>query len=364
MGKIFGPDTLDWRVIPINWDAIEGDTIPAGTPMDKDGNIANDASCYGVLMDDVQRGRNKKNGGRVVISGCIDVAEAEKHSGVKLSDEAKAAVPDLWSPGGASSWNDLTDKPFYSEIKKIELLPETTTIATDKGGVLRLLIGAAPAPTIGETYEITLDGTTYVLEAGSLDGVAFVGNLSIAGMSDDTGEPFVWADGLFAVNYSADSYTVKIVGNGKEYHCMDSGYIHPFDSSAQDVPGLPMPNDILSDVVCFYYVGETKLSDVVNKRAVFDLIGGDVDVRLMRIKAYPTRINEMDGSSSVSWECIDMTNSSFCTAKFIFGEQTEDAVLTRIDVLYRNSIRLTSPNGTKYNLAVADDGTLSATAAT
>lgn len=112
--KMFGFDTLDWRQIKIDWDAITDDIIKAGTPMDKDGHICNDGNVFGILMDDVQRKRNVQ--GRVVISGCMDMKAAEKHSGITLSAEAKAALPDVWTQSGASSWNDLTDKPFGETV--------------------------------------------------------------------------------------------------------------------------------------------------------------------------------------------------------------------------------------------------------
>ena len=111
--NIFGIDTLDWREVKIDWDAINENIIKAGTPMSRDGLIANDGSCYGILMGDVLRKRNKR--AQLMVSGCVDFAAAEAHSGIAMSDEAKAALPDVWDHGGSggvSSWNDLTDKPF------------------------------------------------------------------------------------------------------------------------------------------------------------------------------------------------------------------------------------------------------------
>lgn len=135
--KMFGIDTLDWRQIKIDWDAITDDIIKAGTPMDKDGHICNDGNVFGILMDDVQRKRNVQ--GRVVISGCMDMKAAEKHSGITLSAEAKAALPDVWTQtGGVSSWNDLTDKPFYEETTTVQ--GDTLTWDGNTEGKLTLAI--------------------------------------------------------------------------------------------------------------------------------------------------------------------------------------------------------------------------------
>ena len=98
--KIVGADRFDWRVIPINWDAIEGDEIKAGMPMDKDGNVANNARIYGITMDRLIRGRNKE--GRVIISGAFDFEEAEANCGVHISDAARSALKNVWCTSGGS----------------------------------------------------------------------------------------------------------------------------------------------------------------------------------------------------------------------------------------------------------------------
>lgn len=96
--NITSVDNLDWREIVINWEGMGDDVteIKAGTPMDADGNIANNSNCFGLMMGDVLRTRSRA---RVVISGPVDLDEAEANSGITLSDEAKAAMRDVWFPG-------------------------------------------------------------------------------------------------------------------------------------------------------------------------------------------------------------------------------------------------------------------------
>lgn len=108
MHKMFGADALDWRQVKIDWDAVTEDLIKAGTPIDKEGRICNDGNVYGILMDDVQRKRNKQ--ARVVISGCVDLKKLEEHSGIKLSQATRAALPDVWVNTG--DWDSMENKPF------------------------------------------------------------------------------------------------------------------------------------------------------------------------------------------------------------------------------------------------------------
>ena len=96
--NITSEDNLDWREIVINWEGMGDDVteIKAGTPMDAEGNIANNGNCFGLMMGDVLRTRSRA---RVVISGPVDLDEAEANSGITLTDEAKAAMRDVWFPG-------------------------------------------------------------------------------------------------------------------------------------------------------------------------------------------------------------------------------------------------------------------------
>lgn len=103
--EIIGPDELDWKVVQLDWKKIGKDELKLGTPMSRDGVEANDASCYGILMDDVQKDKHFQ--ARVIVSGCVDFAKAEEYSGIKISAEAKKAIGKVWSQGGGG----LTELP-------------------------------------------------------------------------------------------------------------------------------------------------------------------------------------------------------------------------------------------------------------
>lgn len=106
--EIIGPDELDWKVILLDWKKIGKEELKMGTPMSKDGVEANDASCYGILMDDVQKDKHFQ--ARVIVSGCVDFAKAEEYSGIKISAEAKKAIGKVWSQGGGGL-TELPDLP-------------------------------------------------------------------------------------------------------------------------------------------------------------------------------------------------------------------------------------------------------------
>lgn len=108
----------------------------------------------------------------------------------------KGEKGDPGSGGGATSWNDLTDKPF-GEIMITELvcLPETT-VEFDPEKMEGYIVSAPENEIVtGETYTVNWDGAEYTCTAQSFDGLgvpaATLGNLGAMTGGDDTGEPFI-----------------------------------------------------------------------------------------------------------------------------------------------------------------------------
>lgn len=169
---------------------------------------------------------------------------------VLLTDGRRLSEIDLGG-GGASSWNDLADKPFGEDaegnitkldnkyldiLEKRELkktvLGETTytfTFLSDLGAFGKNVMPAPCTLTLGETYTVTWDGEKYVCEtqdASALfgDSAVGLGNLSSVGLSGN-GEPFGigWsAMGMLvcsAVDTTPQSHTFSIdIPMGEGYY--------------------------------------------------------------------------------------------------------------------------------------------------
>ena len=96
------------------------------------------------------------------------------------------------SGGGVSSWNDLTDKPFYEEASTVEVLAETALIVD--ADLAEGFIFTNPITLEAEkTYNINYNGVSYSCVANELamEGKTSItlGNMSVIG-GEDTGEPF------------------------------------------------------------------------------------------------------------------------------------------------------------------------------
>ena len=82
----------------------------------------------------------------------LGVSEAVVGQTVKITEVDENGKPTKWeavdmASGGASSWNDLTDKPFGSGIGKLDIIPEQQV--TFSGGVARLTSWKDPCYDLG-----------------------------------------------------------------------------------------------------------------------------------------------------------------------------------------------------------------------
>ena len=65
----------------------------------------------------------------------------------------------------------------------------------------------------GKSYTVIWDGVTYQCVATNYRDMLVLGNLAIAGVPDsDTGEPFLFADGMIAANNTAATHTITVRG--------------------------------------------------------------------------------------------------------------------------------------------------------
>lgn len=98
--------------------------------------------------------------------------------------------------GTNPSWNDLTDKPFGETEQLFEVLSERECAFSEFAtGVYSSQLDYVDVKSlsVGDAVSVLFDGNTYELIVGSEGEVIYVGNISLAGMGTDTGEPFVIA---------------------------------------------------------------------------------------------------------------------------------------------------------------------------
>lgn len=78
------------KPITLHTSAFTGGVCKAGTPIDKDGKVANTASAVGILWNDVYD--SNPNGSLIVAYAVINLANAEANSGLEIADAVKSAL--------------------------------------------------------------------------------------------------------------------------------------------------------------------------------------------------------------------------------------------------------------------------------
>lgn len=68
---------------------------------------------------------------------------------------------------------------------------------------------------LGQTYTVNWDGTEYECVCVDINGMLAIGNVSLAGASEDTGEPFLYADGKFGTPDTSPSHTISVKTTGE-----------------------------------------------------------------------------------------------------------------------------------------------------
>ena len=83
----------------------------------------------------------------------------------------------------------------------------------------------------GQTYTVNWDGTEYECVGVISNSMYLLGNLSIAGMGDDTGEPFVYgynrkqAIGMFLTHDTSASHTISVKTTGEIFTPMAEEFL-------------------------------------------------------------------------------------------------------------------------------------------
>ena len=114
------------------------------------------------------------------------VKEAKKPADYVIIDNEQPA--EKTSGGGVSSWNDLTDKPFYKTESEAYILD---CCEWERDGYMYQTL-TTTLPTVGEIYTVTYNNVEYNLPTLSHEGMVGFGNQAMFG-GEDSGEPFAMA---------------------------------------------------------------------------------------------------------------------------------------------------------------------------
>ena len=145
-------------------------------------------------------------------------------------DIATSVQPD-WNQNDETAADYIKNRPFYTGDTVETVLVEQNTVSFAKhNGLYGVEFPSTFSATVGETYKVYWDGTVYECTCENFNNMPTIGNLSIAGVGSDTGEPFIMGvddDGRITI-VTADtsaSHTFSISGIVQEVVKIDPKYI-------------------------------------------------------------------------------------------------------------------------------------------
>lgn len=289
---INGPDILEHatrtvKEVHLDFSSVADGCIKAGSPISAAGKVANDATAIGILLHDNYSDCGCGHG-MVVVAGRIRADVAEQHSGIKISAEAKGGMPAVAfvdaagivtgggnaggstpGGGGVTSWNDLTDKPFYeaTEMVRSDIVEEGSYDASyEEGTGPYMLLGVSASHNYGEAVTVVFDEKKYPLNYNGkkmysdFEGAAYFGNASMMDSNlPDTGEPFVFTRTIFDDGYtpSEGDYIDLYCGYAATYGAHN---IHIYKDAEQTVVKTLDEKFIPENVATKEFVEESKFA--------------------------------------------------------------------------------------------------------
>lgn len=147
---------------------------------------------------------------------------------------AGSSVQSDWNQNDNTQLDYVKNRPFYSEVTETILVEESTVSFTSPAtGIYYATIQSDFKPTAEETYKVSWDGAAYECVCKTVSGYNMIGNLSIMGVGEDTGEPF-------AISPLADD-------SGIEIYTSDTSASHTFSISRLAGEVVKIPDKYISN---------------------------------------------------------------------------------------------------------------------
>ena len=103
-----------------------------------------------------------------------------------------SSVQPDWNQNDSTQPDYVKNRPFYTgDPVETVLVEESTVEFVENNGLYGTRFPSTFEATVGETYKVYWDGTTYECACVDFNYAPVIGNLSIPGAGSDTGEPFV-----------------------------------------------------------------------------------------------------------------------------------------------------------------------------
>ena len=267
-------------------------------------------------------------------------------------------------------------------VQTTTLMEEQQLAFTLSDGLYMVQITNASEIVVDQTYTVNWDGTEYECVCFDFNSHPTLGNPSILGGGDDTGEPFIYmynigqAVGMFATLDTSASHTISVktvteVITPMAYDYMPEGYPTKSIQTVQLLPRSEYSFTQDHDLYLGINIPKAELVAGQTYKVMWDGTEYEcisyIDANLAVVGNKHIQDNSADDTGEPFYIGDSGNNYTFAytnsnAAAHIIGISKETEAITPMAEEFMPV--LTSPNGTKYKLTVDDSGTLSATEVT
>lgn len=195
-------------------------------------------------------GETGPTGAGVPDGGTAGQLLSKTESGTEWIDPPQSGAQPDWNQNDSTAADYVKNRPFYTgDPAETVLVEESTVSFAAEDGMYMGQLESTFSATVGETYKVSWDGTTYECACVDFNGNIAIGNLSIAGAGSDTGEPFLMSVlngqliGIIAAD-TASSHTISISGMLPKVVKIDPKYLPiPFKPKGESYLTFSSPNE-------------------------------------------------------------------------------------------------------------------------
>ena len=178
--------------------------------------------------------------------------------------EGKAYKQLVTDGTGKATWEDRL--AYETDPVLTEIVPEETVAFSDMGGLMGASWPSTFNPVYGSIYTVKFDGNAYncaCTRVGKGDGIPALGNLSLAKLGEDTGEPFIMfyqSSWVFGSSDSASEHTISISEKQVSISKIDEKFL---PVASDNNYGVVKKSEIVTPYVFDLYAPHDKMVEAV-----------------------------------------------------------------------------------------------------
>ena len=199
-------------------------------------------AAYASKLDRLQ---GEENAGKVLTVGADGMVYPVEQTG----GSGGSAFPN-WAENNPAEPGYISGRTHWAEDPVlVTVLPEMTVTADPES--LNAYFTPETPPVVNARYNVQLDGAAYSVTAVELMGMVCLGNTSLAGAENDTGEPFLLLYSpeeqvMIGIFTAAGEHTLSVFGEVRTYHIMDEAYLPPLIGKPGTAAGAEVFNGPLN----------------------------------------------------------------------------------------------------------------------